>query len=138
MYWVEILAYLTKFLNSFTFWRFSTDDKTSNEFFFYIKLYTLSCRSVTSSVIIQRTLNDWIIQYEYVPWLTHHSNPPSKGQSKTKYEPAIKMCKETASNGGLSKENRCMYASQVNYGKPLDCKKIVKRKFNESFQKLNC
>ena len=35
-------------------------------------------------------------------------------QSETKYEPAIYMCKETAENGGLSKENRCVHVSQVN------------------------
>ena len=59
--------------------------------FFYIKLYTLSFRGVTT-VIIQRTRNDWIIQYEYVPWLTHHGNiPSSRRQSETKYEPAIWM-----------------------------------------------
>ena len=97
--------------------------------FFYIKLY----RGVTT-VTIQRTRNDWVVQYEYVPWLTHHSNPPSKRrQSKTKYEPAIYMCKETAENGGLSNENRCMHVSLVNYDKPSDCNKIVRRKFNESF-----
>ena len=43
------------------------------------------------------------------------------------------MCKETAENGGLSKENRCVHVSQVNYDKPSDCDKIVRRKFKESF-----
>ena len=86
--------------------------------FFHIKLYTLSFRGVTT-LIIQRTVNEWIIQYECVPWLTHHGNPPSKRQSKTKYEPAIYMCKKTtAKMAGLSKENRCVHVSQVNYGKP--------------------
>lgn len=101
--------------------------------FFCIKLYTLSFRGVTT-VIIQRTRNDWIVQYEYVPWLTHQGNPPSKRrQSRTKYEPAIYMCKETAENGGLSNENRCVHVSLVNYDKPWDCNKIVRCKFNESF-----
>ena len=52
---------------------------------------------------------------------------------KAKHEPAIYMCKETAENGVLLKEYRYMHASQVNYGKPLDCNKIIRRKFNESF-----
>ena len=64
---------------------------------------------------------------------THHGNPPSKRQSETKYEPAIYMCKDTAENGMLLKEYRCVHASQVNYGKPSDSNKIIRRKFNESF-----
>ena len=44
-------------------------------------------------------------------------------QSETKYEPVIYMCKETAENGVLSKENRCVHVSQENYGKPSDCNK---------------
>ena len=54
-------------------------------------------------------------------------------QSETKYEPALYMCKETAENGELSKENRCMHVSQVNCDKPSDCNKIVRRKYNKSF-----
>ena len=42
-------------------------------------------------------------------------------QSKTKYDPAIYMWKETAENGVLLKEYCCVHASQVNYGKPSDC-----------------
>ena len=56
----------------------------------------------------------------------HYGNPPSKRQSETKYEPAIYMCIETTENGGLSKKNCCMHVSQVNYGKPSDCNKIVR------------
>ena len=47
------------------------------------------------------------------------------------------MCKETTENGGLLKENRCVPVSQVNYDKPSDCNKIVRRKFNESFHFLS-
>ena len=39
MYWAEMLACLTKNSFSFTVRRFSTNDKTSGKFFFYIKLY---------------------------------------------------------------------------------------------------
>ena len=35
-------------------------------------------------------------------------------QSETKDEPAIYMGEETAENGGLSKENRCVHVSQIN------------------------
>ena len=41
----------------------------------------------------------------------------ARGQSKTKYEPVIHMCKQTAENGVLLKEYRCVQACQVNYGK---------------------
>ena len=52
------------------FVRFSTDDKTSKKFFFIlICTPEVSIKGVTT-VIIQRTLKDWIIQYEYVPWFT--------------------------------------------------------------------
>ena len=40
---------------------------------------------------------------------------------------------EPAENGVLLKEYRCVYAFQVNYGKPSDCNKIIRRYFNESF-----
>ena len=65
------------------------------------------------------------------------ANPPSKQQRKTKYEPAIYICKETAENGELLKEYRCVHASQVNYGKPSDSNKIIRCKFNESFHFLS-
>ena len=54
-------------------------------------------------------------------------------QIKTKYEPAMYMFTEPAENGVLLKEYRCVYAFQVNYGKPSDCNKIIRRYFNESF-----
>ena len=54
-------------------------------------------------------------------------------QIKTKYEPAIYMFEETAEIGVLLKEYRCVHASQVNYGKPSYCNKIIRRDFNESF-----
>ena len=75
----------------------------------------------------------------YSIWIhaTHHGNPPSKRQSKTKYEPVVYMCKETAENGMLLKEYGCVHASQVNYGKPLDSNKIIRRKFIESFPFLS-
>ena len=59
------------------------------------------------TVIIQRTLNE--------------------------YEPAIYMCKETAQKGVPLKEYHCVHTSQVNYGKPSDCNKIIRCKFNEFF-----
>ena len=65
--------------------------------------------------------------------LTHHSKSAIKTQSKTKYEPAIYMCKETAENGVLVKEYRGVHESQVNYGTPPDFNKIIRCKFNESF-----
>ena len=43
------------------------------------------------------------------------------------------MCKQTAENGVLLKEYRCVQACQVNYGKPSDCNQIIRRDFNESF-----
>ena len=43
------------------------------------------------------------------------------------------MFTEPAENGVLLKEYRCVYAFQVNYGKPSDCNKIIRRYFNESF-----
>ena len=54
-----------------------------------------------------------------------------------KYEPVIYKCKETAENGMLLKEYPRMHASQVNYGKPSDCNKTIRRKFNESFHFLS-
>ena len=71
---------------------------------------------------------------------------PSKWQqSETKYEPVIYMCKETAENGGLAKENRCVHVSQVNYNKPSDCNKLYLTQIQQIFsflklfkQKLNC
>ena len=50
-----------------------------------------------------------------------------------KYEPAMYMFTEPAENGVLFKEYHCVYAFQVNYGKPSDCNKIIRRYFNESF-----
>ena len=43
------------------------------------------------------------------------------------------MFTEPAENGVLLKEYRCVYAFPVNYGKPSDCNKIIRRYFNESF-----
>ena len=40
------------------------------------------------------------------------------------------MCKETAENGVLLKEYGSVHASQVNYGKPSDSNKIIRRKFD--------
>ena len=40
---------------------------------------------------------------------------------------------KTPENGVLLKECRCVYAFQVNYGKPSDCNKMIRRYFNESF-----
>ena len=57
--------------------------------------------------------------------VTHQGNPPSKRESKTKCEPAIYMCTGTAENDVLLKEYCCVHASQVNYGKPSDCNKII-------------
>ena len=71
-------------------------------------------------------------------------NPPSKRQSKMKYEPAIYLCKETAENGVLLKVYRCVHASQVNYGKSSECNKNYKMQIQWIFsflklfkQKLN-
>ena len=48
-------------------------------------------------------------------------------------EPAMYIFTEPAENGVRLKEYRCVYAFQVNYGKPSDCNKIIRRYFNESF-----
>ena len=40
---------------------------------------------------------------------------------------------KNAENGMLLKEYCCVHASQENYGKPSDCNKIVRCKFNEFF-----
>ena len=62
--------------------------------FFYIKLYTLSFRGVTT-VIIQRTLNDWIIQCEYVPctMAIRHQNGKAKWNMSLQYTCVKKLLK---------------------------------------------
>ena len=66
-----------------------------------------------------------------VLFLRKQNKKPWKQQSKTKYEPAIYMCKETTENGVLLKEHCCVpllheCILKVDYSKPSDCKKKLK------------
>ena len=49
------------------------------------------------------------------------------------YHDVLAIFTEPVENGMLLKEYRCVYAFQVNYGKPSDCNKIIRSYFNESF-----
>ena len=91
--------------------------QNKQQILFYI-LYTLNIRGVTTVIIlIERTLNDWIIQYNRIRMMTYTPRQSaiqttSKQQSETKYDPAIYVCKETAENGGLLKEYHCVRKSR--------------------------
>ena len=77
-------------------------------------------------------------------WLNHSTRAPGQSAIKTFIKTANRneiQCmrlrytyvkKPMKIIGRLLKEYCCMHAFQLNYGKPSDCNKIIRRKFNES------
>ena len=137
----ENISLPNKFPLVLPFVRLFTDDKTSNKFFFYINLYTWSINygcyysdysknpeGLNHSIRIHAMIHSYS--------RTTPNLPSKRNQCKAKQSMSLQYtCAKKPLKMMCCWRNNycCVHASRENYGKPSDCNKIIRRKFNGSF-----